>query len=119
MKFINKHHSDGNFVFWPDLASSHYANATIAEFERLNIRVVPKDSNPPNCPQVRPIETFWAQLKKNVYAKGFKAESIQELIVKIKHELRVMPKNYCQRLMRRVKTNVRKAADRGVLSIRN
>ena len=24
MPFINQHHSDGNYVFWPDCASSHY-----------------------------------------------------------------------------------------------
>jgi hypothetical protein len=23
--FINQHHSDGKYIFWPDLASSHYA----------------------------------------------------------------------------------------------
>lgn len=27
--FIKKYHSDNNFVFWPDLASSHYANSVI------------------------------------------------------------------------------------------
>jgi hypothetical protein len=57
-KFINKHHNDGNYVFWPDLASSHYANATLLEYERLNIKFVPKSSNPPNVPQLRPIEIF-------------------------------------------------------------
>jgi hypothetical protein len=33
VKFIGKHHSDQNFIFWPDLASSHYAKDTLAEFE--------------------------------------------------------------------------------------
>ena len=27
--FIKKHHSDGNYKFWPDLASSHYANTVV------------------------------------------------------------------------------------------
>ena len=26
LPFINKYHSDGNYVFWPDLSTSHYAN---------------------------------------------------------------------------------------------
>jgi hypothetical protein len=70
-EFINEYHEDRNIVFWPDLASSHYANATLAELERLNIKVVPKSINPPNVPQLRPIETFWGNLKRNVYRNGF------------------------------------------------
>ena len=31
--FINQHHSDGNYKFWPDMASSHYATK-VAEHYR-------------------------------------------------------------------------------------
>jgi transposase len=117
--FINKYHSDGKYIFWPDLASSHYANATLEEFQRLKIKIVPKNANPPNCPQLRPIERFWANLKKKVYEKDWTAQTPEELIKKIKSELRKMPSNTCQNLMRRVKTKVRTAADRGVLSVHN
>jgi len=50
--------SDNNFSFWSDLASSHYARDILADFERLNIEIVPKHSNPQNVPQSRPIERF-------------------------------------------------------------
>jgi transposase len=119
IQFINKHHSNGNYIFWPDLASSHYSNATQSAYARLKIKVVPKTSNPPNVPQVRPIENFWSILKSKVYSNGWTADSTEKLVEKIKLELKKMPINICQRLMSGVKTKVRKAADKGVLSVIN
>jgi transposase len=118
-EFINKYHEDRNIVFWPDLASSHYANATLAELERLNIKVVPKSINPPNVPQLRPIETFWGNLKRNVYRNSFVAENTKKLNSKIKLKLKNMGTESVQNHMRGLKTKVRKAADRGVLSVIN
>jgi hypothetical protein len=119
VKFISKYHSDGNFIFWPDLASCHYARSTLSAFRDLNIEVVPKDSNPPNVPQLRPIEKFWANLKRNVYKNGWRGEKIEDLIVKIKKELKKLPPEICQNYLRTLKTKVRKAADNGVLSVIN
>jgi transposase len=118
-EFINEYHEDRNIVFWPDLASSHYANATLAELERLNIKVVPKSINPPNVPQLHPIETFWGNLKRNVYRNSFVAENIKKLKSKIKLELKNMGTESVQNHMRGLKTKVRKATDRGVLSVIN
>ena len=56
--FLKKNHSNGQYVFWPDGASAHYAKQTIQTFERLNIKYVPKDRNPPNIPQLCSIEKF-------------------------------------------------------------
>jgi hypothetical protein len=33
VKFIKKHHSDENHIFWPDLSSAHYATDTRATFD--------------------------------------------------------------------------------------
>jgi hypothetical protein len=63
------------------LATSHYANSTQAEYSRLKIKVVPKELNPPNLPQVRPIENFWGILKRRVYLNGWTAESDKDLII--------------------------------------
>ncbi len=92
---------------------------TQAEYSRLKIKVVPKELNPPNEPQVRPIENFWSILKRRVYLNGWTEESDKDLIIKIKKELKNMPTNVCQRLMSGLKTKVRKAADNGVLSVIN
>jgi len=119
VKFIKRYHSDQNFIFWPDLASAHYARETLAEFERLNITVIPKDSNPPNVPQLRQIEIFWANLKRKVYINGWTASSTDQLIKRINKVLKKIPVEDFQNFFRGLKTKIRKATDRGVLSVIN
>ena len=65
--FLQQYHEDGDYVFWPDLASSHYAKDTVALLRDQNINFVRKQDNPPNLPQLRPIEKFWGILKSKVY----------------------------------------------------
>ncbi|CAF3917018.1 unnamed protein product [Rotaria magnacalcarata] len=66
--FIEEYHAGDEYIFWPDLASSHYANKTTRWFHEQNIKFVPKQDNPPNVPQARPIEDFWSILAgKNLY----------------------------------------------------
>jgi hypothetical protein len=36
-KFIQKHHKNKKIVFWPDLASAHYAKDTLVRLEELKI----------------------------------------------------------------------------------
>ena len=31
--FIDEYHSDGNYIFWPDLATAHYSNITQEVYE--------------------------------------------------------------------------------------
>ncbi len=40
---INKHHSTSSYVFWPDLASSHYSKKTLAFLDDQNVTFVPKN----------------------------------------------------------------------------
>jgi hypothetical protein len=77
-------YSDGKYFFWPNLAPAHYANDTMNAYEMLGIKVLPKDQNPPNVPQLRPTERVWAELKKSVFANGWAAETTLKLREKIK-----------------------------------
>ena len=77
-KFIESHHKNIKTVFWPDLASCHYAKASLAEMDRLKIAFVPKEENPPNTPQLRPIEDFWANLKRRVYGNNYRPKSVKK-----------------------------------------
>ena len=45
VSFLEEHHFNGDY--WPDLAGSHYANATQELLHERNVKNVPKDSNPP------------------------------------------------------------------------
>ena len=67
--FIRERYNDDNYALWPDLASCHYSFETIEYLESQNIIYVPKDDNPPNVPQTRLIEEFWANLEDKVYDK--------------------------------------------------
>ena len=58
MPFIKRHHPEGNFVFWPDLASAHYAKSVTSYLISKNITFVQKADNSPAVPELRPVENF-------------------------------------------------------------
>ena len=49
--FIEEYHADDEYIFWPDLASSHYANETTKWLIQHKVKFVPKQVNPPNIPK--------------------------------------------------------------------
>uniref|UniRef100_T2MAU0 C-myc promoter-binding protein n=1 Tax=Hydra vulgaris TaxID=6087 RepID=T2MAU0_HYDVU len=77
--FIKEHHQDSQFVFWPDLATSHYANSVQAYLNGQNVRFVPKEDNPANVPEARPIEDFCSIIKGLVYKDNWQAENLEQL----------------------------------------
>ncbi len=114
--FIKKCHSDGKYVFWPDKASSHYAKKTIEFLNKESIPFVPKDHNPTNLPQCRPIEDFFGHLASIVYKNGWRAQNIEELEKKIKKSLTKIDKNAVQKHFSDIRTMLRKCADNGPYS---
>ncbi|CAF0991596.1 unnamed protein product [Rotaria magnacalcarata] len=84
LAFIRRYHADNNYIFWPDLASSHYPKTTITWLNEQNIHFVPKQVNPPNLPKAKPIEDFWSILADKVYHGGWLATTEQQLINRIK-----------------------------------
>lgn len=82
--FIDKYHSNKNYVFWPDLASSHYANSVISHLREKKVVFVEKADNPPCVPELRPIENFWSILKGLVYEKGWEAKNYNDLKKRIR-----------------------------------
>lgn len=66
-------------LFWPDLASAHYAKSTLKWFKDNDIDFVEKEINPPNCPQLRPIERYWAIVKRIFKKEGKQNNTLQEL----------------------------------------
>jgi hypothetical protein len=48
VKFIEKHHKNDETIFWPDVASCHYAKKTLEWIEQeKSIKIMPKADNPP------------------------------------------------------------------------
>ena len=79
LPFINSNHAKGTFLFWPDKASSHYAGTTRQFLEKNTIDFVPRDNNPTNLPQSRPIEDLFEQLAQVVYKNNWIANNIKQL----------------------------------------
>ena len=64
MPLIKAHNADDNYVFWPDLASSHNARTVTECYTAHDINFVKKVDNPPAVPECRPIEDFWGYFKR-------------------------------------------------------
>jgi hypothetical protein len=62
--FLEEYHKKSKIFFWPDLATCHYRQEVIQWMNCQNFEFVKKDENAPNVPQVRPIERYWAECKK-------------------------------------------------------
>lgn len=117
INFINTHHQNDEIIFWPDLASCHYARRTQDWLTENNINFVPREDNPPNVPQARPIEDFWALLSRKVYDNGWEAQNEQQLRTRIFQKIREVDVNIVQRQMRHVRRKLRAIEDNGPLSV--
>ena len=103
--------------FWPDLATCHYSNDSLAQMTAEDIQYVMKDINPPNAPQIRPIENYWSILKQRVYSNNWSAENRDQLINRIKYcEKQIEPTIY-QNLFVNLKTKMRRAVENGLESL--
>ncbi|KAJ8909948.1 hypothetical protein NQ315_004015 [Exocentrus adspersus] len=104
-------------MFWPDLASCHYSRDTQNWLRQHRIPFVPKNAKPPNLPQARPIEDFWALLSRKVYDRGWEAQNEQQLRRRIFEKLREIDLNSVQGLMRDIRRNLRLVEEYGPLHI--
>lgn len=113
--FIKHYHSDCNYVFWPDLATSHYASNVQDELRRQNVNFVEKKDNPANVPEARPIEDFWAYLKGLVYEQGWRADNTDQLKRRIQSCLKKVDRNVVQRLAQSTRSRLDTIRRNGVI----
>ena len=109
--FIQELHGEDDIIFWSDLASAHHDRATLELLDELGIAYVPKDANPPNVPQLWPVEDLEDILKDQVYRGGWEAETDRQLKQGAQKYLREMDWAPVQERLSRLKTDIRKAAD--------
>lgn len=65
-------------LFWSDLASAHYSAKTLELLNSKNVDFVQKRDNPPNCPELRPIERYRAITKRYLIKDGQKVKTVEE-----------------------------------------
>lgn len=112
--FLSKYYAVGGYVFWPDLASAHYAKRVQNYLRTKNISFVPKDINPANVPKARPIEDFWANLKFKVYEENWEASDLEQLKRKIKKCLTAVDPSVVQAHMSTVRSRLDKIRRHGI-----
>lgn len=80
LPFIRQHKT--NVMFWPDLASCHYSKEVLEWYAANNVNFVAKEINPPNCPEFRPIEQYWAIVKRKLRGCGKEVTNAQQMRLK-------------------------------------
>ena len=113
MPFINRYHDPNKVLFWLDLASSHFASSVIDFFDEQKIELVPKEKNPQNGPQARPVETLWQILEEKVYADGWEAKTINQLKRRIQTKLKEVDMTSVQAMFSSILQQLRKIATDG------
>lgn len=113
--FLKEYHSDNNYLFWPDLASAHYAKSVVEFYEEQKVNFVEKQDNPANLPECRPIEDFWGILKGLVYKRNWSAENINQLKQRIVYCLKNVDINLIQNLARSVTSRLDNVRRNGVI----
>lgn len=98
----------GSVLFWPDLARIHYSKDVLNWYHANNVQYVPVESNPPNCPELRPIEKFWGIMKAKLKKSGAVAKNEFVLRKKWKQVTETYKEDDVRRLMRNIKRNVRR-----------
>lgn len=97
LPFLRKHSVSA--FFWPDLASCHYSKATKEWYEANGVVLVPKEANPPNCPELRPIERYWALVKRELKKTKKSAKTAKELKKKWKTASQKIPETTIKAMM--------------------
>lgn len=102
-----KKHKDQT-LFWPDLASCHYASSVLQWYSKENVNFVSKQHNPPNCPEIRPIEKFWALMKRDLRKRDRSTDSLEKFKRDWNQTAKKLGRSVVQNIMRDIKRKVRK-----------
>ena len=96
LPFIAKYHSNGIYLFWPDLAKAHYSNIVQQCLTEKDMPFASRVDNPPNILQTRPIETIWTVLERKIYENNWEAKNIDHLVKRIKQKAKELDQEMLQ-----------------------
>lgn len=109
IKYLKPLYDDHNTppVFWPDLATCHYEKNVVKWYNDNQIHFVTKQQNPPNTPELRPVEQFWAQMKFYLKKHSKPAKNLTDFKLKWKKAAKSIGESGVQNLMKGVKRKLR------------
>ena len=105
LPFIQQH--EVSTFFWPDLASCHYSKSAIEWYENNNVVFVPKEANPPNCPELRPIERYWALVKRELKSTKKVTDNVKNFSQKWKLSSKKIAESTIETLMEGIPDKVK------------
>ena len=114
LPFLKSKHKLSDILFWPDMASIHYAKSVREWLEKHKIKYVKRKDNAPNCPQVRPIERFWSFCKRDFSKCLTVSKSVEELRKCWLKVSRNVGKTHGKALMKGVRKKLRQVGKGGV-----
>lgn len=104
--FLRDHHC--SVFFWPDLATAHYSRSTLNWYNDNDVQFCEKNINPPNCPELRPIERYWSRIKSKLLKTGKTAKNLTEFKRLWNAAAQKVTETDVQKLMVNVKRKIRK-----------
>jgi hypothetical protein len=114
LPFISKHHSLENIVFWMDLATPHYKKECVQWLRDTKIQFIEKKDNPPNVPQARPIENYWALCKQEYKKLKNAPKDINSFKKKWTTISNKVAKQHVKNVMKGIRTKVKLISTKGV-----
>ena len=114
LPFIDKYYDRNQILFWPDMASAHYANKVTSFLNDSNIEFVQKSKNAPNVPQARGIERFWALCKAEYSKRQNPPKSLRGLASVWRNISKSVAEKSGKAVMDRALTNLRNIGYKGV-----
>ncbi|CAF2038450.1 unnamed protein product [Rotaria magnacalcarata] len=111
------YHHNGNYLFWPDLASAHYSNLVKERLHEKNVPFVARQDNPPNVPQARLIEIVWALIERKVYENNWEAKNLDALARRIKQKAKELDRKMLQAMVEGVRKKHRTMWRDGLYSV--
>lgn len=108
LPFINRHNVSGvETLFWPDLASCHYSKKTQQWYIDNKVEFIARDTNPPNSPEFRPIERYWAIVKRKFKNTRATIKNVKQMQYTWDNCARKVDEKVVQLLMGSIKRKVR------------
>lgn len=117
LPFLKKKKGQRPILFWPDLATAHYARIVTDRLRAEKVQFVAKVDNPPNVPQLRPIERFWAICKRKYRELNKPADTIPKMMRIWKRISKIAAEESGENLFEHFRRNLRVCAEDGPLAV--
>ena len=94
LPFLQQHDEAPLFWHHADLASCQYSKSVLEWYEANSVHFVPKDMNPPNCPELRLVEQYWAIMKRELRKSKKTVKDDKDMLRKWKKTEKLVPDDF-------------------------